>query len=104
MNEIVDTLKEDKEQIEFKLQKYENLIKCQKLEIESKSSLLKQYELVSISTDCIRSCMPFKNLYIYAIHNFTIASGAYAFEKNIHILNIFKYLFNIREFKMQQTN
>ena len=45
MNEIVDTLKEDKEQIEFKLQKYENLIKCQKLEIESKSSLLKQYEL-----------------------------------------------------------
>ena len=47
MNEIVDSLKEDKEQIEFKLQKFENLIKCQKLEIESKSNLLKQYELVN---------------------------------------------------------
>lgn len=48
MNEIVDSLKENKEQMEFKLQKYENLIKCQKLELESKSSLLKQYELVSL--------------------------------------------------------
>jgi hypothetical protein len=47
MNEIVDNLKEEKEQIEFKLQKFENLIKCQKLEIESKSNLLKQYELVN---------------------------------------------------------
>ena len=37
MNEIVDSLKEDKEQIEFKLQKFENLIKiynvCQNLAI-----------------------------------------------------------------------
>ncbi len=47
MNEIVDVLKEEKEQSEYKLQQYENLIKCQKVEIESKYSLLRQFELVS---------------------------------------------------------
>jgi hypothetical protein len=59
MNGIVDSLKESKEQIEFKLQKFENLIKCQKLEIESKSNLLKQHELVSFYN------IQFSFLYIY---------------------------------------
>ena len=36
MNEIVDNLKEEKEQIEFKLQKFENLIKCQKFDLTNK--------------------------------------------------------------------
>lgn len=46
MNETVTTLKDQKEQVEYKLQQYENLIKCQKLDIESKASLIKQFELV----------------------------------------------------------
>ena len=41
----MDTLKGDKEQIKFKLLEE---IECQKCEIERKSSLLKQYELVSL--------------------------------------------------------
>ena len=48
MNEIVDVLKEEKEQTEYKLQQYDNLIKCQKVEIESKCSLLRQFELVGL--------------------------------------------------------
>ena len=44
----MDTLKGDKEQIKFKLLEDDNLIECQKCEIERKSSLLKQYELVSL--------------------------------------------------------
>ncbi len=47
MSEVVEGLKEEKEQTDYKLQQYENIIKCQKLEIESKSSILKQLELVT---------------------------------------------------------
>ena len=47
MNEIVENLKSQREQSEYKLEQYENLIKCQRLEIESKSSLVRQFELVS---------------------------------------------------------
>jgi hypothetical protein len=47
MNEIVDALKEEKEQSEYKLHQYENLMKCQKVEIDSKCSLLRQFELVN---------------------------------------------------------
>jgi uncharacterized protein (UPF0276 family) len=46
MNEIVENLKIEKDQIEYKLQQYENQLECQKLEIESKSSLLKQFDFV----------------------------------------------------------
>lgn len=44
MSDLVNNLKDDKEQAEFKLEQFENLTKCQKLEIESKSSLIKQLE------------------------------------------------------------
>ena len=43
----MENLKSQKEQSEYKLEQYENLIKCQRLEIESKSSLVRQFELVS---------------------------------------------------------
>ncbi len=43
---MVEKLKGEKEQAEFKLHQFENLIKCQRVEIESKSTLLKQFELV----------------------------------------------------------
>ena len=46
MNEIVEGLKGEKEQEIHKIQQFENLIKCQKLEIESKLSMVKQCELV----------------------------------------------------------
>ena len=46
MNEIVENLKIEKDQIEYKLQQYENQLECQRLEIESKSSLLKQFDFV----------------------------------------------------------
>ena len=46
MSEIVEGLKDEKEQVNYKLQQYENIIKCQKLDIESKASILKQLELV----------------------------------------------------------
>jgi len=47
MSDKVDSLKEEKDQAEYKMQQYENLIKCHKLEAESQSSLLKQLELVN---------------------------------------------------------
>ena len=46
MNDVVENLKLEKDQVEYKLQQYENLLECQKLEIESKSSLLKQFDFV----------------------------------------------------------
>ena len=46
MNDVVENLKIEKDQVEYKLQQYENLFECQKLEIESKSSLLKQFDFV----------------------------------------------------------
>lgn len=46
MSEMVETLKEEKDQKNYKLHQLENMLKCQKHEIESKSSLLKQFELV----------------------------------------------------------
>ena len=46
MCEIVEGLKDEKDEAQYKLHQFENLTKCQKLEIESKSSMLKQFELV----------------------------------------------------------
>lgn len=48
MNDLVDELKQNKEEMEYKLLKYEDIIKCQKLEIDSKSSLIKKFEFVSV--------------------------------------------------------
>jgi len=48
MSDAVECLKQDKEKSDFKLQQNDNLIKCQKLEIETKNSLIKQLEFVSI--------------------------------------------------------
>jgi hypothetical protein len=47
MNDLVDELKQNKEEIEYKLVKYEDIIKCQKLEIETKTNLIKKFEFVS---------------------------------------------------------
>ena len=47
MSELVNKLKEDKEQTEYKLEHCENTVKCQKLDIESKCSIVKQLELVN---------------------------------------------------------
>ena len=46
----MELLRDEKEQCEYKLKQNERLIKCQQNEIESKSSLIKQSELVRIST------------------------------------------------------
>ncbi len=46
MSEIVQNFKEEKDQIEYKLKQFDNLIKCQRHEIESKTALLKQFDLV----------------------------------------------------------
>ena len=47
LNKTISSLNEEKEQSLYKLQQFENLLKCQRLEIESKTSLIKQIELVS---------------------------------------------------------
>ncbi len=47
MSDLVNKLKEEKDQVEYKYEQCGNVIKCQKLEIESKASLVKQLELVS---------------------------------------------------------
>ena len=46
MTDLVDDLKQNKEEIEYKLVQFEDIIKCQKLDIESKSNLIKKFELV----------------------------------------------------------
>ena len=46
MNDVVENLKVEKDQLLYKLQQYDNVIDCQKLEIESKASLLKQFDFV----------------------------------------------------------
>jgi chromosome segregation ATPase len=47
LSDLVNKLKEEKEQAEYKNEQCENVIKCQKMEIDSKASLVKQLELVS---------------------------------------------------------
>jgi hypothetical protein len=42
---MVNAFKGEKDQFDYKLQQYENVIKCQKLEIDSKTSLIKQFDL-----------------------------------------------------------
>ncbi len=46
MNDLVEALKEEKEREIYKSQQIENLFKCQQVEIESKSSIIRQFELV----------------------------------------------------------
>jgi hypothetical protein len=46
MTDLVDDLKQNKEEIEYKLVQFEDIIKCQKLDIESKANLIKKFELV----------------------------------------------------------
>lgn len=41
----MNNFKGEKDQFDYKLQQYENVIKCQKLEIDSKTSLIKQFDL-----------------------------------------------------------
>lgn len=52
MNMIVDEMKSKLEQFEHKIQQLENINKCQQLEIESKQSILRQYELVIVDLLC----------------------------------------------------
>lgn len=46
MSELVNKLKEEKDQVDYKLEQMESQARCQKMEIESKSLLIKQLELV----------------------------------------------------------
>jgi hypothetical protein len=48
MTDLVDDLKQNKEEIEYKLVQFEDIIKCQKLDIESKANLIKKFELVIV--------------------------------------------------------
>ena len=52
MNMIVDEMKSKLEQFEHKIQQLENINKCQQLEIESKQSILRQYELLIVDPLC----------------------------------------------------
>ena len=42
MSELVNKLKEEKDQVEYKLEQSESQMRCQKMDIESKSLLIKQ--------------------------------------------------------------
>jgi hypothetical protein len=45
MTDLVSKLKEEKDGTEFRLEQSDSLIKCQKLELDTKASILKQLEL-----------------------------------------------------------
>lgn len=47
MNEAIDDMKQQKEEAEDKIRKFEDMLKCQKLEIDTKNSMIKKLELVS---------------------------------------------------------
>ena len=47
MSEIVDELKQHKEESQYKILQYEDTIKCQKLELDTKQSLIRKFEYVN---------------------------------------------------------
>jgi hypothetical protein len=48
MNEMVDDMRQQKEETEDKMRKFEDMLKCQKLEVDTKNSMIKKLELVRI--------------------------------------------------------
>ena len=49
LSELVDDLKQQKEEREYKILQYEDIIKCQKLDIDTKANLIKKFEFVRIN-------------------------------------------------------
>ncbi len=66
MNDIVEALEEEKDRERHRIQQAENLLKCQRSEIESKTSMIKQFELVSKLFTLYRfmHLCPKKNIYL----------------------------------------